>query len=104
MSNVHEFPADRQLQKKLEDLQDELSELYDNLQRCFEIQDKIEDKLAQKEDHYNDALERYGHAVGMENIPVGYLEYATQNVAVSLDNGEITFKWEPESEEPDEEM
>jgi DNA anti-recombination protein RmuC len=104
MSNVHEFPADRQLQKKLENLQDELSELYDNLHRCFEILNRIEDTLAEKEDHYNNALERYGHAVGMENIPVGYLEYATKNISLDMEGSEITFKWEPESEEPGEEV
>ena len=102
MSNVSEFPADRQLQKRLTDLQAELSELYESLQRCFEIQDKIENQLAMKEEWYNEVLERYGNAIGMENIPVGYLEYATKNVALDLTNGEIVFKWEPDSE--DEEL
>lgn len=102
MSNIREFPADRQLEKRLTDLQAELSELYDSLQRCFEIQDKIENQLAMKEEWYNEVLERYGNAIGMENIPVGYLEYATKNVALDLSNGEIVFKWEPDSE--DEEL
>jgi hypothetical protein len=102
MSNIREFPADRQLQKRLTDLQAELSELYDSLQRCFEIQDKIENQLAMKEEWYNEVLERYGNAIGMENIPVGYLEYATKNVALDFTNGEVVFKWEPDSE--DEEL
>lgn len=99
MSNVREFPGERNLKKRLDDLQEELSELYDNLQRCFEIQDKIEDKLATREEWYNEVLERYGNAIGMENIPVGYLEYATKNVALDLTEGEIVFKWEPENDD-----
>ena len=89
MSNVHEFPAEKSIQRRLDDLRDELEDLYDTLNRGYELMDKW----------YNEVLERYSNAVGMENIPVGYLEYATKNVSLDTSGPEITFKWEPEEDD-----
>ena len=102
MSNVREFPADRAIQRRLDDLRDELEDLYGTLQQGYELMDKLENKVAEREEWYNEVLERYSNAVGMENIPVGYLEYATKNVSLDTSGPEITFKWEPESEEDPE--
>jgi len=102
MSNVHEFPAEKQVKKRLDDLRDELEDLYDTLNRGYELMDKLEEKVAEREEWYNEVLERYGNAVGMDNIPVGYLEYATKNVALDLTEGEIVFKWEPENDDETE--
>jgi hypothetical protein len=96
MSNVHEFPAERQVKKRLDDLRDELEDLYGTLQQGYELMDKLENKVAEREGWYNEVLERYGNAIGMENIPVGYLEYATKNVSLDMSGAEIVFKWEPE--------
>lgn len=102
MSNVREFPAERQVKKRLDDLRDELEDLYGTLQQGYELMDKLENKVAEREEWYNEVLERYGNAIGMDNIPVGYLEYATKNVSLDMSGTEITFKWEPESEEDPE--
>ena len=99
MSNVREFPADRAIQRRLDDLRDELEDLYGTLQQGYELMDKLENKVAEREEWYNEVLERYSNAVGMENIPVGYLEYATKNVSLDTSGPEITFKWEPEEDD-----
>jgi hypothetical protein len=99
MSNVHEFPGERNIQRRLDDLRGELEELYSTLNRAYELMDALESQVSEREESYNEVLERYGNAVGMENIPVGYLEYATKNVALDLSNGEVTFKWEPENDD-----
>ena len=99
MSNVREFPAERQVKKRLDDLRDELEDLYGTLQQGYDLMDKLENKVAEREEWYNEVLERYGNAVGMENIPVGYLEYATKNVSLDMEGAEIVFKWEPEEDD-----
>lgn len=99
MSNVHEFPGERNIQRRLDDLRNELEDLYSTLNRAYELMDALETQVSEREESYNEVLERYGNAVGMENIPVGYLEYATKNVALDLSNGEVTFKWEPENDD-----
>jgi len=40
----------------------------------------------------------------MENVPVGYLEYATKNVSIDLSGTEITFKWEPETDDDETDL
>ena len=99
MSNVREFPADRAIQRRLNELRDELEDLYGTLQQGYELMDRLENKVAEREEWYNEVLERYSNAVGMENIPVGYLEYATKNVSLDTSGPEITFKWEPEEDD-----
>jgi predicted RNase H-like nuclease (RuvC/YqgF family) len=99
MSNVHEFPQDKQVKKQLDDLKESIEELLDTLNRGYDLVDALESRLATAEESYNDTLERYGNAVGMENIPVGYLEYATKNVSLDMEGAEIVFKWEPENED-----
>ena len=103
MNKVHEFPLDRNLQKQLDDLRAELEDLYDTLNRGYELMDRLEEKVAKREHWYNDVLERYTNAIGMENVPVGYLEYATKNVKIDMSGTEITFKWEPEFENEEDE-
>lgn len=99
MSNIHQFPEGARVQKRLDDLKEELADLYDNLNRGYELMDRLEDKVREREAWYNEVLERYANAVGMEHIEVGYLEYATKNVAIDLEGTEITFKWEPENDD-----
>jgi exonuclease VII small subunit len=99
MSNVHEFPGERNIKQRLDDLRDELEDLYDTLNRGYELMDRLETKVAEREQWYNEVLERYTNAIGMDNVPVGYLEYATKNVSIDLQGTEITFKWEPEEED-----
>lgn len=102
MSNVHEFPADRAIQRRLNELRDELEDLYGTLNQGYELMDRLENKVAEREEWYNEVLERYGNAIGMENVPVGYLEYATKNISLDMSGTEITFKWEPDNEEDPE--
>jgi len=103
MSNVHEFPAQKSIQRRLDDLRDELEDLYSTLNQGYELMDKLETKVAEREEWYNEVLERYSNAIGMENVPVGYLEYATKNVSIDMSGTEITFKWEPEFENEEDE-
>ena len=104
MSNVFEFPQDRNLKKELDDLRGQLEDLYGSLNRGYELMDALEHKVAEQEESYNEVLERYTNAIGMENVPVGYLEYATKNVSLDMSGTEITFKWEPEENDDETEV
>jgi len=96
---IHKFPEGKALQSNLDQKREELSELYDNLNRAYTLVDKIEEKAAAIEAEYNIFLRRYAHAVGgIENVEVGYLEYSS-GIGVDVDAGTITFTpWSEEDE------
>jgi len=77
-------------------MRENLEELYDVLNRIYEAVDNLETDIAKTEGSYNEALELYANAVGIENIEVGYLEYATKNLKIT-ENG-IVWEKEPEME------
>ena len=96
MKNVFEFPREKAIQKQLEETCDELIEIHDNLGRAYEICDVIEKKLSEVEKVYNRQLLQYVKAVGVENVPVGFLDYASEHISIDMKTGEI--KYEPPEE------
>ena len=97
MTNILEFPHEKSLQKQLEESVNDLMELHSSLQRGYELMETLEDKLEIEEQKYNKILVKYARAIGLENIPISYLEHASEYLVVNVNTGEIRF------EPPDEE-
>ena len=97
--SVHEFPEGKALQNILTERRDELAELYDTLNRAYQLAHTIEEKADALENEYNHFLRRYSQAVGgIENVEVGFLEYGSE-IAIDADEGVITFTpWSEEDE------
>lgn len=96
------FPKDKSIAADLEAKCCDLEEMHSNLSRAYEICQMLEDRIHEQEQAYNLVLSRYCNAVGVENVPVRYFEYASENIEVNLENGEIVFT--PWSEEDEEEQ
>lgn len=97
MSNILQFPHEKSLDKQLEEAVNNLLELHSSLQRGYDLMQTLEDKLEIEEEKYNRILVKYARAIGIENIPLGYLEHASEYLVVNVKTGEIRF------EPPDEE-
>jgi len=94
------FPEERNLKTQVKDLVVEMSELHDTLRRAYELIYKLEENLEGKEEHYNEVLNRYCNAVGTENVPVEYFEYASEGLHVDADSGDIIFTpWDDEQDD-----
>ena len=94
MSKVLEFPQDKALERQVEDSLDSLVDLYENLQRGYELLEKIEEAVEEEESKFDEILIRYARAVGLENVPVRYLEYTSNQLTVDLETGTICLKQE----------
>ena len=96
---IHKFPEGKALKNILSERRDELSELYDTLNRAYELAHTIEERADALELEYNHFLHRYSKAVGgIENVEVGFLEYGSE-VGIDADSGEIVFTpWSEEDE------
>ncbi len=99
MTKVLQFPADKQLASRLHEMKEKMDEIYDALNRAYELTNAIEEKATILEADYNETLDRYSQAVGVGNVEVGFLEYATKNVTIGLEGNDVVFKWEPDSED-----
>jgi hypothetical protein len=97
MTNILQFPHEKSLDKQLEEAVENLLELHSSLQRGYDLMQTLEDKLEIEEEKYNRILVKYVRAIGIENIPLGYLEHASEYLVVNVNTGEIRF------EPPDEE-
>ena len=97
MTNILQFPHEKSLDKQLEESVNNLLELHSSLQRGYDLMQTLEDKLEVEEEKYNKILVKYARAIGIENIPLGYLEHASEYLVVNVNTGEIRF------EPPDEE-
>ena len=99
---IIQFPEKATLVNRMEEAIEEIDYMYHALQRAIEVQDKIEVTLATVEDSFNEALRRYAAIVGVENIPVKYLEYST-NVEVRInDQGEFEILYKEDEEESEQ--
>ena len=78
-----------------------LVELHNNLSKGYEALGQLEDIIAEREKVYDSVLKRYARAIGVENIPVGLLEFASRNLKVDMITGEITLEYDDEKEEDD---
>ena len=97
---ILQFPEERNLKTQVRDLVVEMSELHDTLRRAYELIYKLEENLEGKEEHYNQVLNRYCNAVGTENVPIEYFEYASEGLHVDADSGDIIFTpWDDERDD-----
>ena len=97
--SVHQFPEGKALKRNLEERREELSELYDTLNRAYQLAHTIEERADALELEYNHFLHRYSKAVGgIENVEVGFLEYGS-DVGIDVDSGQIVFTpWSEDDE------
>ena len=87
---IHSFPEGKALKNILSERRDELSELYDTLNRAYELVHTIEERADALEHEYNHFLRRYSKAVGgIENVEVGFLEYGSE-ISIDADEGRLS--------------
>ena len=99
MSKILHFPNNKSLLNQLSIITDELVELHGNLTKGYEALGQLEDIIADKERVYDSVLKRYAQAIGVENVPVGLLEFASNNLKVDMITGEITLDYSEEENE-----
>ena len=92
MKKVIEFPQDRSLLKQLTKSTDELIELHEAMEKSYKLLQTLEDQIEEKEAWYNSTLLKYVRAVGVENVPVGLLEYASEHLSIDVATGEIRYE------------
>ena len=97
---VLRFPQEHNLETQVKDLIVEMSEIHDTLRRAYDLTYHLEESLEGKEEIYTNLLNRYCNAVGTENVPVEYFEYASQGLHVDADSGDIIFTpWDDERDD-----
>lgn len=99
MKKVIEFPQDRSLLNRLQKTTDELIELHSAMEKGYNLLHKLEDQVEEKEADYNNMLCRYVQVVGVDNVPVGLLEFASEHLVVDIENGEIRYEPPEDTEE-----
>ena len=92
MTKILEFPEDRSLLRRLEKSTEELVELHEALSKGYSMLQQLEDQVEKYEKEYNDVLVKYAKVIGIDNIPVKLLEYATEHLVVDVENGEIRYE------------
>ena len=100
MPKVLEFPENRSLLRRLEKTSEELVELHDALSKGYSMLQQLEDQVEIRESEYNKVLYKYSKCVGLENIPIKLLEYASEHLSIDVSTGEI--RYEPPEEDPPE--
>ena len=99
MKKVIEFPQDRSLLNSLQKTTDELIELHSAMEKGYNLLNTLEDQVEEKEADYNKMLCRYVQVVGVNNVPVGLLEFASEHLVVDIENGEIRYEPPEDTEE-----
>jgi len=100
MTKILQFPATKNLRTQVKELIVEMSELHDTISRAYDLTHKLEESLETKEKQYNNILNRYCNAVGTENVPIEYFEYASEGLHVDADSGDIIFTpWDNEKDD-----
>ena len=104
---VVQFPGSRKQQvtrERLDALINELSYLYDSLDRAYQIIHKLEQESDVKEEEYNRLFRTYVEEVGdHEQVEVQYLNYSTRTELIELEDGTLRIKFyddTPETETP----
>jgi len=92
MKKVIEFPQDRSLLNQLQKSTEELIELHDALGKGYNLLQTLEEQVEEKETEYNATLVKFAKTVGVENIPVGLLDFASEHLVVDVDSGEIRYE------------
>ena len=101
MSKILHFPKNKSLPDQLNEITEELIELHRNLQKGYDALEQLENIISEREAVYDKVLKRYARAIGVENIPIGLLEFASSNLKVDVITGEITLEYDDEKEEDD---
>lgn len=100
---ILKFPSDKNVKDDLEDQMILLDKLYDELNAHHVMLNDLEMNANQVEQNYNKLLAKYARMVGIENIPVGFLQYSTEARIYLGENGkfEVSFDEEEEEGEPE---
>lgn len=100
MSNVVEFPKSKNLRRQLDEQLEELETIFNAINQGYSLLEQLEEGCTKAEAKFNGLLASYGKAVGVENIELKYLEYASENLTIDIETGEIRLEiTEEENEE-----
>lgn len=92
MADILEFPESLRLNHNLNGCKNDLKELLETQGVLLEQLDILQTRIEQKEEEYDLAFVKYAKARGsIENVEVGYFEYLSGAVAVSVETGEIHY-------------
>ena len=92
MKKVIEFPQDRSLLNQLTKSTEELIELHEAMEKGYSLLQTLETQIEEKEASYNSTLLRYVRAVGVENVPIGLLDFASDHLIIDVESGEIRYE------------
>jgi len=92
MKKVIEFPQDRSLLNQLTKSTEELIELHEAMEKGYSLLHTLETQIEEKEASYNSTLLRYVRAVGVENVPIGLLDFASDHLIIDVESGEIRYE------------
>ena len=98
---ILKFPSDKNLKDDLEDQMILLDKLYDALNAHHVMLNDLEMNANQVEQNYNKLLAKYARMVGIENIPVGFLQYSTEARIYLGENGKFEVSFDDEEGEPE---
>lgn len=98
MENLLMFPSRGRLEDQLQRGLNEMHGLFDEHMEMITRLNELEDTMEEKQVQYDCALEKYSRIVGIENIPIAYLEFGLKNVSFDADTGEISYEREEEEE------
>ena len=97
MAKILKFPNEANLEVQLQNKLDELVEIYENIERGYNLMQVLEDKSEELSKDFDQILMKYSRAIGTENIPLRFIEFASQHLVINVKTGEI--KYEPPEEE-----
>lgn len=98
MDNLLMFPSRGRLEDQLQRGLNDMHGLFDEHMELVTQLNDLEDTMEEKQIQYDCALEKYSKIVGIENIPIAYLEFGLKNVFVDAESGEIRYEREEEEE------
>ena len=102
MNEVIEFPLKRTLERKLRDQMEVLDILYDELTAHHVMLNDLELNANNIEKNYNKLLAKYARMVGVDSIPIGFLQYSTEARIYLGENNQFEVSFDPEDEDEDE--
>lgn len=102
MNEVIEFPLKRTLEKKLHDQMEVLDILYDELNAQHVMLNDLELNANNIEKNFNKLLAKYARMVGVDSIPIGFLQYSTEARIYLGENNQFEVSFDPEDEDEDE--
>lgn len=90
--NIIEFvPAKSKIQKRLQNLQEAMDEVYIVLEQCYGNIEDIETSATKLEEAYNEVLVEYAESVGLDKVDPEYLAYSTALRQIVLKDGTVRY-------------